>query len=366
MIQKLTSHELNNVFNKSNEKLKNITIDVKNIKSNFNKILKLLRYELQYNEEQLNNIKTIQSEFGEITTNNETRILTSLVTSIPSKYSKYGSVVTPMFKKEPTNVFNVISTDDNKAFYRDIINVYINDNNKAEYKDIFKHDSIQEKQLFFQEIVNKNTLKIDIVLDSSKTFGRTYFNMIEIDSFFNGSYDIENIKIYTSNNEDTYDEYKGYKDIGKARFILDKVYDFIKVSFELKINYNTDVDGLNIYPFALKHIYFYKADFSTDSYSIVKIIRENYIDTIDDEILLVEYNKITKSSITNENIELFLNCNTDDEQNILLTNKIEPSQNQSIKPIPINVKCVYAKIPLTNKGLIGVCFDAKSKLLSNM
>lgn len=366
MIKKLTSHELNNIFNSSTDKLEALTTDIKNIKSNFNKTMKLLRYELQYTEEEINKLKNIESAYGSINTTEQSRYMTSLITDIPSKYIQFGAVVTPLFKKTPVNVFNVITIADEEAFYRDIALVRINESIKPEYVNILKHDNITNKELFFEEIINNDCITIEVELDSSKTFGRTDFNVIEIDSFLNGSYDIESIKIYTSNNEEVFEEYKDFKNSGKSRIILNKTYDFIKVRFTIKINYNSTIENSKIYPFALKHIYFYKADFSTDSYSIVKINRNDYIDTIDDEIILVSPNAAVKSSITNEGIELYLNCNIEDNDKVVLMNKIEPSQNQSIKPISINVKTIYAKIPLKNNSLYGICFNTKSKVWNKL
>lgn len=363
MIQKMTSHEFNNILNAANEKLNNVIDDIKNIKKDMSKKLKIMRYESEFIEHQMNELTTIHketikpSESGDVV-----KVFTLLNPELSEKYEQYGSTASPTFKNVPTNVFNIMATATGEAFYRDIAEVSINGIVKEEYKGILKHDSSPDKEFFFEEINGDNPeVVIQISLDTTKTLGSSSFNIIEFDPFLNGSYTIEHIKIYSQ--EEKYVEYNDFTYAGKMRIVLDEEHTFTKVEFKIIPNFNTQVNGIKKSLIGLKHIYFYKAKFETESYAIAEIESGEYIDTILDEIKIKTPNGVIDTTITKEGIQLFLNRSTDQSTGKPIFSSIqEPSKPGDTKPISINTKKIYAKIPLRNRSLVGITFAISSKI----
>lgn len=363
MIPKMTSHELNNILDNANSTLSDINSDVKNIKSDITKKMKIMRYEFEYISYEINNIKNIFNNSGGGSVDGE--VINKFVlpdNSLSDSFEQYGCTSTPKFKSMPTNVFNIISPSTGEAFYRDIAEVAINDVVKDEYKGILMHDNLQDKELFFDEITSdKPELKISIILDSTKTLGNTYFNMIEFDTFLNGSFDIDYIRIYTDTA--VYDEYTSYSDAGKMRLILDKDYSFSKVELSITPKFCTQVNGFNVFPIGIKHIYFYNAKLTTSSYAIATIKNDEYIDTIYDSVTVKTPNGTEDISASDEGITFYLSCTKDSTTGeITLSSPQEPSTDDLIKAISINTKKIYAKIPLNSKSIIGHTFKINSKL----
>lgn len=355
MIEKMTSHELNNIFNNANDKLNNIIDTIKLIKNNTNKKIKILRYEAEYMENALTTLRIKSTSSSKnLTVFDNTLAITN--------HSKYGCTVLPRFKKI-SNALNVVTVDTTEAFYRDIADVSVNDVTKEEYKTIFMHDNNKDKDVFFEEISEDNSeFKVSISIDKTKTIGKTTFNMIELDTFFSGSFDIKSIKIYTSDNREYFDEFTEFNHAGKMRITFEKEYELNKVDIIFKPNYSVEVDQQRIYPFGIKHIYFYNAKYSTNSYAIAVIEREEFIDTIKNTIEIKTPNAVRESTILNENIELYLNCEINDKGEVELSSPQEVSTSQSINPIGINIKKIYAKVPLKDESIIGIAFNTTSKM----
>lgn len=363
MIPKMTSHELNNILDNANTTLNNINSDIKNIKNNISKKMKIMRYEYEYLSSEIINMENIKnnSHIGTI----EGSIIDKFVLPdnlLSNSFEKYGCTSTPKFKNAPSNVFNIIVPATGEAFYRDIAEVAINNIVKDDYKSILMHDNISYKDLFFDEISSDNPeLKISITLDSTKTLGNTYFNMIELDTFLNGSFDINYIKIYTDT--DVYDEYNSYENAGKMRITLDKEYSFSKVELSIIPKFSTQVNGINVFPIGIKHIYFYNSKFTSNSFTIATIENDDFIDTIYDEVLIKTPNGTEEISASKEGITFYLSCTKDiNTGEAILSSLQEPSTNDLIKPISINTKKIYAKIPLKNKSIVGYTFKVNTKL----
>lgn len=363
MIPKMTSHELNNILDNANSTLNNINSDVKDIKNDITKKMKIMRYEFEYLSHEMNNIKKIHSSSGGGIVDGA--IINKFVlpdNSLSNSFEQYGCTSTPKFKTIPTNVFNIIAPATGEAFYRDIAEIAINDVVKDEYKGILMHDNLTDKEIFFDEITGDNPeLKISITLDSTKTLGNTYFNMIELDTFLNGSFDIDYIRIYTDT--DIYDEYTAYENAGKMRLTLEKDYSLSKIELKIIPKFSTQVNGLNVFPIGIKHIYFYNAKLMSNSYAIATIESDDYIDTIYDSVTIKTPNGTENISASKEGITFYLSCTKDvTTGESILSSAQEPSTDDLTKPISINTKKIYAKIPLSNKSIIGHTFKINTKL----
>lgn len=360
MIPKITSHEFNKIFNDANTKLEDMKSDINFIKKDMEKKLKILRYDFEFNQYtlmNLSNIKTLSDR------NTETNIFSTIYEPLSTSYDKYGCTITPKFKNTPVNLFNIISSSTGEAFYRDVIEVTVNNNKRDDCIDILKHDTILDKELFFEELNSDDKeFVLSFTIDTTKVLGTTLFNMIELDMFLNGSYTIDYIRIYESNYIN-YKEYTGYKNAGKMRILLDTEHVFYKVDIKITPNFTTESNGKKISPIGIKHIYFYNAKFESDS-SIVTLIEANsYIDTVYNNLEIITTNGVIETTIENENIELYLRKTVDViTGETILDSSQEPSTDTEIRPITINTKKIYAKIPLRNKSILGYRFKIDSKL----
>lgn len=384
MIPKMTSHELNNILNEANSKLSEVITDVKHIKSDMSKKLKILRYESEYIEHKMADLKRVHKETSKPSVpgqNTKTFVLPNQ--SLSNSYEQYGCTITPKFKNVPVNIFNILTTATGEAFYRDIAEVAINGIVKEEYKNILKHDSLKDKDLFFEEIDGDNpSMNICITLDKTKTLGNSLFNMIEFDMFLNGSYTIEYIKLFTEdiiNNDETsskYDEFTNIEEAGKMRLVFNKEYSFNKVDIKIIPKFNTQINGVLKSPIGIKHIYFYNAKFLSDSYAIAEIESEEFIDKIDNEFTLIRPNESVELNADSEGIQFYLSCTVDPSTGEpILSSLQEPSKPDNTKTISINVKKIFVKIPLkvlpssekdsdvNNQSIIGFVFNISSKIL---
>ena len=179
MIPKMTSHELNNILNNANDKLTDLINDVDYMKKDISKKLKIMKYESDFMGQQMADLKTMRRNTRS-DNNEDIKIFVLPDDNLSSDYSKFGCTITPKFKNIPSNLFNILTTATNEAFFRDIAEVAINGIVKEEYKNILKHDSLNDKELFFEELPGNNqVMDIKITLDKTKTLGSSMFNMIE-------------------------------------------------------------------------------------------------------------------------------------------------------------------------------------------
>lgn len=363
MIQKMTSHELNGILENANNKLEQVITDVKTIKSNINKRLKIMNCEAGYIEQQMEHLATVHKEMLNPAEPGEFRqVFTLFDADLSAKFEKYGCTITPALKTTPTNVFNILATATGEAFFRDIAEVAINGVVKDEYKDILKHDAINNKEIFFEELTDKDpALNISITLDKTKTIGTSLFNMIEFDPFLNGAYTIEYIRIYPQNMEE-YEEYANFKSAGKMRILLNKEYNLNKIEFKIVPTYKTQVNGIDKFYAGIKHIYLCNAKFVSDSYAIAKIESNNYIDAIYDSVVIKTPNENLETTAANENIQFYLNMSTNSNGEVVLSSLQKASKIGDVRPISSNVKTIYAKIPIKNMSIIGMTFSITSKI----
>lgn len=349
-IPKLSSQELINIMKNAQQKITDIDTKVDTMKSDISKKLQIMRYETEY----VNSMMT-RLQAGQYTQSADMSILTNVDTG---KFDTYGAVVHSQFITEPTNVFNLKVAGTGEVFFRTDVKVSVNGVQQDKYADVLKHDSLS-KEIFFDEYTS-NQVTISIALDdTSKLLGPTKFNTIEFDSFLNGSYDIQKLLIYKINSDGTYsdtpDEY-AYPSVGKLRVILSSKVSFYKVDIVAKLNFSTTKNGKVIYPFGLKHIYFYNADYNTDSYAIVPITRSSTIAIIEDAIKIKDVAGTRTSTIEEEDIEVYL-----DYSSGVLDTQVYPSTSTQRNEIARSVKTLYAKVPLASKALIGIAFTVETR-----
>lgn len=361
-IQKMSSQDFNNILKNATNKIQTISEEMTAIKNNIQKKLTVIEYEQDYIEhmnEQLSFESDANGDFIFLNTG-----------KFKGLYEGYSNVVHCAYKNTPINIFNLRVSNGTKDHFRDEAKVTINGVEDAYFKNILKSDSIQDKEIFFEEyaatatlmtldngsIVNKfnNTTTIVIERDETSAIGASKFNMIEIDPYLYRSFDIESIEIYTDSDEPDV-IIQDVKNVGKTRFILDKKYVFKKVVFKVNHNYSTEKLAEKVYPFGLKHIYFLEADFRSDSYIIMEYTSEDYINDIDNSIEVVTSTNTRTSTMEEEGLEAYLFYS-----NGVLQTRQEPSSTIK-KTIARNIKTIYIKAPLKAEGLIGYRFTIRTR-----
>lgn len=351
MIPKISSNELNNMFENSRIELLKIQDKLEATKNSLSDKLTVINAEQEYTSKLM----------GEILSGNyqKEEAKTALVNCRFGNFSKYGATIHSRPIKEPVNVFNLNMSGIGEHFFRDDVTVLFNDIEKAHYLNILKHDSIKKDIVFDKYTEDK--LKITIKM-KDHLLGPTRFNVIELDPFLPGSFDVERIDIYTydSNGEMNPEETSiALNDVAKSRIVLDKKYNFYMIDIHIKLNFSTNTSISLTYPFGLKHIYFLDMDFAKDNYVIVPIESENFISIIKNDMLMQTPKGIRETQIDLEDIEIYVDY---DERTNELSGQIQPSTPNKRREIARNTRVLYAKIPLgTQESLISAKFYIEDK-----
>ena len=358
MIKKMSSHDFNNILKDANNKIEDISTSISDIKNNIDKKLSIITHENEYLNHCIDSMLFKQQESIENSGNDINSVFVLLGDNHKGLYESYSNVVHAFFKKEPLNIFNLKSVTNPKPYFRDEVLVSINGVTTDYYKNILMADNYSNKEIFFEEYSSKgeivknslgessveknDTITLSIEVDKKKVIGVSKFNMIEIDPYLYKSFDIEKIEVFGEDYTKPIYTSEKMESVGKTRIILDKKYDFKKVTFTITPKYSLIKDGIDIIPFGLKHIYFYEADFRNDSYIIIKYDSENFIDHIKNDIKVITPYDNYSSSLKEQGIKIYLENN-----NGVLENEQEPSLNIK-KPIARNLKRIYFKVPIGN------------------
>ena len=340
MIPVMNSQELNKIF--SNAQQNNIDFESKlqAIKNDMSKKVQIIKYENAFINQKLDVIDT-----GLIANDK----LVSFDNNSNGVFNNFGYMVHPKFKKTPIDIMNLKLPNGNNYFREGII-TKVNDIERPEYTNILMSDNDISKTIVFEEF-DTEKIKLEYSLTNDYTLGVMRFNTIEIDPYIYGAYDLLSVDIYAldkTNNISVEPIFtiNGFDNIGRTRIILPEKIKFTKVIFTFKVNYKTEKNFVNIYPFGLKHIHFYEADYNENSFIITEFIANEFIEYVMDDMTI--YTTQGKHSINaNEyNIEVYTDYN-----NNTLMGKVNLSSEASIYRIPKNTKTLYVKIPLIKKNI---------------
>lgn len=357
-IKKMSSQEYNNILSEATNKIESISQEMKIIRNDMIKKLNIVKYEQEYLSFLYDkNIYATEQDDTFIFLNNN---------KYEGLFSGYSSVVHAYFKQTPINVFNLKVVNGTESFFRDEVKVKINGIEDDSFKNILKAEDVSDKQIFFEEYQANSAIKtledgtpyndkgnvitIEVEKDASKAIGNSKFNIIEIDPYLYKSFNIESLKIYTNDSDLPVVTINNINKVGKTRFILDKKYDFKKVEFNIRTLYNSNINGSEVWPFGIKHLFFLEADFRSDSYIIADYNSDEYIDEVKDSLEVITSTGSRMSSLTEEGIKIYLS-----KINGMLENEQEPS-NDIKKPIARNLNTIYFQIPLKNESIIGYKF----------
>lgn len=345
----ISSHDFNNKFKEASEQLLKVTQTVDEIQESMSQKLKILEAEYNYASycQALNKAYASEKNVCALFNGNE------------GIYDIYGIDVLPTTVKSPVDIFNIRMSGLNTCYFRQDMKASINLSESEKYVDLFKHDSLKTE--FFYEEFSTDTVVLTLELsDFSNILYPTRFNMIEIDSFLKGSFTLNKLTIYpmTEDFEKTAEpiEFTSFGALGKNRIMLDQKYHFYKIQFSFKLNYSILNEDTLYYPFAIKHIYLYDADFSDKSYTIVPITCDYNIAIVKDTIKIFSNRGTRYSTIKDLGIELYMQYSGG-----VLSLPFNASTTSLRYEIALNKKTVYAKVPI-NEAISYIKFYVETRI----
>lgn len=347
-IEKLTSIDINNIINDSDLNFDKINQDIEDLYDNITKKDKILYNYHQYNNHMLAKINTvisnINSENNKFTGFENKKMLTE-ENEVRGNYERFGDYIYKKFRTVPIDVLNVPSKEG--TIYRDIAEMYINDTLITDdTMDVLKSREIMDKKYVMNEY-NIDYLLLTVQFDSKATLGRNDVNVIEIDPFLAGSFDIRSVRI--TDRDGNYEEKKNIKNVGPMRIVLDNKYNVSTVVFDIRLKYKNEND---LYPFGLKSLRFLNANFIDDSYFITAIDKKRYIERVYDAVYFGTPYGILMESIKDSNSELFVDNGTD-----VLEYRIESTSKNFDYPININTRTFFIKSKIPHHGISYIEFD---------
>lgn len=272
---------------------------------------------------------------------------TNKVLEANSNYEKYGNCIHPKIVGNLDNLLNFNSAAG--YIFKNSATVSINEEVKEEYIDVLKHDTILNKMPTFYQY-SSDTVTLTIEFPDNPIVGSATCNAIEISPFLAGASILKNVTIITtpgtqlSNKAIVIDYDQPLED---TRILFDNTYSIKTMVLNFKLTF---VNNLGMYPFGLRHIYLYNANFDTKNSNIViKNEYKNLIKYINDNIIISDQiadevgNRYSKHSTTCSEMDIKLYSYL---SNGNLLYPIETHTRDIVNQISRNTKVFYADIPV--------------------
>lgn len=281
---------------------------------------------------------------------------TNKVSEANSNYEKYGNCIHPKIVGNLDNLLNFNSAAG--YIFKNSATVSINEEVKEEYIDVLKHDTILNKMPTFYQY-SSDTITLTIEFPDNPIVGSATCNAVEISPFLAGASILKNITIITtpgtqlSNKAIVIDYDQPLED---TRILFDNTYSIKTMVLNFKLTF---VNNLGMYPFGLRHIYLYNANFDTKNSNIViKNEYKNLIKYINDNIIISDQsadevgNRYSKHNTTCSEMDIKLYSYL---SNGNLLYPIETHARDIVNQISRNTKVFYADIPV-KKAMYSVEF----------
>ena len=343
----LSSQEYNDLFRNARDSFDNEMQKRDLAIENMSKKLMIMNYANEFIENKITNFNNTVDYNSKLVTFNS---------SVYGAFNQYGFSVHPKFKNDPIDIFNLKLMSGNTMF-KNSLSCKINDRENPEYVNVIMSDNSLEKKIIFEEqkvdqVKIEYSLKTEYLSEGGELLGLSRFNLIEIDPYIYGAYTIDHIEVFTMNeisgviSETPIKSVYSISNIGKTRIILDEKVKFNKVVFYFDLkNVRTQVNNIDVYPFGLKHIHFYEADFIDNSSVIVPIKANDFIEYIYNDVVLYQAGMPIETTCEYYDIEIYT-----DYINNTLTGRVYTSSDAQAYRIAKNTKVLYAKVPLIWKN----------------
>lgn len=328
------SNELNEKMLQADKAIDEIKGRIDLIQSDLIKKMVLIRNEQQYtNELSYEILDLINSSQYDA---ERSKLVFTDTRNMQGKFEKYGTTIHPEFVRTPKNLFNVITSSG--PLFRGNVSVFINDVVSSDAKHILMHDDYDGKGIYFEEF-DSDTVNMYIEVDRANILGDTHFNVIEIDPYLAGSFDITKIQIREMYSPDmvllnTDDLIR----VGRSRIILNKKYELQSIAITFKLRFKNNLEK---YPFGIQSLQFLNADFKTDSHVIAPIVKKEYIEFVGNEVTIRSVYGKKRMKMHEKGIKMYF-----DYDGEILKNEIELSEDDIIYPFSRNAKFIYAYIPI--------------------
>ena len=344
MIEKLNSLEMMDKFNNALSDIQNLNNDLDDVKNKMETKLAILNTANMYSSQLLQNLNVADDK----TLKNRIIFNYSPDKIRGGQYSSYGLTYHASPVKMPVNIFNLLT--ETGPIYKDnaIVEFYTDEEDKDyryQYSNILKHESDVTKEDVFKTF-DSDTITMVVQVNAGNLSGGTAFNMIEFCPYLPGSFNIEEIRLYTIDQYYTQDMEvpartisNPLEDVGCIRYSLGDKYQLYRIEFDIKINYQ-----FNGYPFGLRHLYFLETDADTENdYMVVEVDMKDYIESVGEDIKIIKPDSDLDTTASNYGVEYYLFY----DNGALQT----PLNN----PIARNITSFFAKIPL-KEPIIGIEF----------
>ena len=342
---KMSSQDLNKEFASKKEKIDEIQISINEYKNEINKKLMIVNYSLEVANNKMNMLGAGV---------NADRSLIAFDNNVFNNgmHEQYCYEIHPKFKTTPIDIFNLNLSNGGSMFKQSLV-CTVNGIANEDWINVLQAENVPTKKIVFDEYYT-DTVEVAYTIDNTASWGTSRFNMIEIDPYIYGAYNIDYIEIFSLNevsgiiSETPLKTVTSISNIGKTRIILDEKVKFNKVviHFNLK-EIKTQINNVDIYPFGLRHIHFCEANFIENSTVIVPIRAKDYIEYIYNDIVIYQAGTAIHTTCDFYDIEIYT-----DFINNTLTGRVYTSSDAQAYRIAKNTKVLYAKVPLiwTNKA----------------
>jgi hypothetical protein len=331
MIDRLTTTEVMEIFEKAATQAENMQKEVVDAKHAIEQKLSILDAQYEY---AMNLSRGLKENEGRV----PKKIVLSTVEKV-GEYDIYGETVHKKFTKAPRDIFNLKTTrgylpKDN------ITSVTVNGEENEAIKNSLRQESIEGRTYNITEYTT-DTLTIIIEPNLKAPLGSLKMNMIEICPFLPGSFNIESLELYSKDNLENSSQAlpNGIAEVGPRRIFFDDRTDVGKIVMRVKLLYKNSAGK---YPFGLRHMYCQEVNTKENSYVIVRTDRSDYIAYINDDIVIKNQNGAGRVSSKDLGIKYYAEYDGN-----VLRHEIESSNEGDPNFVSLNTMSCFISIPLT-------------------
>ena len=333
MKYKKSTNEFMEMFDDAKSSLEEAKKNVDSMSSAIDRQLDIIHSSIMYISKKISNME----ENSHV---DKDKIVLTEADIVGGMYSTYGCNLTPHLLRTPINLTNY--NNDTNYIYKKNAVVTINDEKNSEAENIIIHDSIKNKELFF-ESYSSDILSIDIKLNNSGMLSSIRMNTIEISPILEGSFDILKIDVFSPSDDDNpVHTIENLNDVGNTRYILDSKTKISRVHFDIKLKCKDE--SIDKYIFGLRHIYLLDCDYSDGSYAVIKIHKDEDIKYVYNTVRLKSQNsKYNDSVLETKSLGIKYYMEYKDGS---LSREITQSTETDTSYISINTNTIYMYLPI--------------------